>query len=71
MRDDQEAGLEVRRGRERDLPKLADVVRLDAAESLDGENPGLRVLAKLIARDIESSNLTSGRDGASVAAKEA
>ena len=71
MRDDPGTDSRVQETRCRDGPELLDVVPLRAPSSPSSENSGMRMLARLIVREIEASDLTGGKEGVSVAAKEA
>jgi len=71
MRDEPARDSKVQRPRSRDGPELLDVVPLRAAGSPSSENSGMRMLAKLVVREIDASDLTGGKEGVSVTAKEA
>ena len=71
MRDEPAGDSRAQIARSRGRPRPMDMALLAEVSGTRRENSGLRLLAKLIVREIEASDLTGGNEGVSVVAKEA
>ena len=71
MRDDRAADSGLHLSGCRDGSSLIPLKVVGESTQAKEENEGLRMLAKLIAREIESSDLTGDTEGGSVTPKEA